>query len=216
MTLRRTLIQLFGLGFALAIPVIAHAQWHYDEKVMPLLPPYCKYTQLYNRIAPGGDNASRRNYWSRLLGPENFFHLHHYCWALEDIARANFFARNAVDRRYKLEASLTSFEYVIARVKPDFVLLPEILTKQGETLLKLGKSEGVTPLIRAIELKPDYWPPYAVLSDYFQRLGDLRSAREWLEKGIPVVTDTKPLVVRLKKLATEDTDQSKRMPGRRN
>jgi hypothetical protein len=55
-------------------------------------------------------------------------------------------------------------------------------------------------LHRAIELKPQYWPPYVALSDYFKELGQIAVAREWLEKGLAAAPNAQPLLRRLAEL----------------
>ena len=61
----------------------------------------------------------------------------------------------------------------------------EILTKKGANLIRLGQGPvAIDVLGRAIELRPDYWPPYAELSDYYKGIGDLRNARAYLEKAL--------------------------------
>jgi Flp pilus assembly protein TadD len=83
-----------------------------------------------------------------------------------------------------------------------------MLTKRGENLLRLGNGpRGLLDLTRAIELKPDHWPPYAALSDYYKALGNFDSAREWAEKGLSAAPGTKALQRRLAEL-----EQSR--PGR--
>ena len=97
----------------------------------------------------------------------------------------------------------------------DFVLLPEILTKKGENLLRLGKSQGAVELGRAIELKKDYWPPYAAMSDYYKGVGDVRKAREWLEKGLAAAPGTRALTRRLEELeSAKDQNQSAPQPAK--
>jgi len=64
-------------------------------------------------------------------------------------------------------------------------MLPEIYTKRGENLLRLRElGEGMMSLQHAIDLKPDYWPPYAALGDYFKEAGNYAKAAEWLQKGL--------------------------------
>lgn len=115
--------------------------------------------------------------------------------------RARFLARDELARRFYLTDSIGEFDYVITRVSDDFILLPEILTKKGENLILLGKGQvGILELERAIELKPDYWPPYAHLSDYFKSLGDLKMAREVLERGLSLSPESKGLLRRADEL----------------
>lgn len=189
----------------------AAAQRQHDPKLFAMLPPYCKHTQVYRENVPGGSDAAQIERWTRILGAQNYLHLHHYCWGLENTSQALYFSTTKQDREHQLAQSVKEFDYVIARVTPDFVLLPEILARRGENQLKLGHgSKGVTDLNRAIELKPDHWPPYAALSDYYKGLGDLQAAREWAEKGLAAVPGTKALQRRLAEL---DKSKAKRAPS---
>lgn len=187
----------------------AAAESTYDPKQLALLPPYCKYTQVYRDKVAGADDATQIQRWTDIMGGrQNYIHMHHFCWALEATNRALYFSSSKLERDRELTASLEDFDYVIARVTPDFVLLPEMLTKRGENLLRLGNGpRGLQDLTRAIELKPDHWPPYAALSDYYKALGDLQSAREWAEKGLAAAPGTKALQRRL-------TDLDKTKVGR--
>ena len=88
------------------------------------------------------------------------------------------------------------------------MMLPEIFTKKGENLIRLGRGPlAILELQRALESKPDYWPPYAAISDYFKEIGNLVQAREWVEKGLSTSPNTKALIQRLADL---DAPQSKR------
>jgi tetratricopeptide (TPR) repeat protein len=186
------------------------AQRQYDPKLLAMLPPYCKYTQDYRQNVPGGGDPTQIEHWASVLGPENFNHLHHYCYGLVHTNRALYFSSNKQDRNFELSQSVREFGYVLARVTPDFALLPEILTKRGENLLRLGNApEGALDLNRAIELKPDHWPPYAALSDYYKALGDLQSARGWAEKGLAAAPGTKALERRLAELDHSNSKASR-------
>jgi Tfp pilus assembly protein PilF len=80
-------------------------------------------------------------------------------------------------------------------------LLPEILTRKGENLLRLGQAAtALRELEQAAELKPDYWAPYAYMSDYYKETGDLKKARELLETGLSHAPDAKGLKRRLEEL----------------
>jgi tetratricopeptide (TPR) repeat protein len=185
-----------------AASAVAQAtQYQFDPKQLAMLPPYCKYTQVFRENVPGGNDAQQIERWASVLGAGNFHHLHHYCAGLENTNRALYFSSTKLDRDRELRTSLNEFDYVLARVTPDFALLPEILTKRGENLLRLGSGpQGLLDLNRAIELKPDHWPPYAALSDYYKALGDVASAREWAEKGLSAAPGTKALQRRLTEL----------------
>ena len=192
--------RLIALGAMLAASS-AIAQREYDPKLFAMLPPYCKYTQVYQQTVPGGNDLGQIERWQRVMGPGNFLHMHHYCWGLENTNKALYFSSNKQDRDHHLAQSVNEFDYVIARVASDFALLPEILTRRGENLLRLGNGpRAILDLNRAIELKPDHWPPYAALSDYYKTLGDLQSARAWAEKGLSAAPGTRALERRLSEL----------------
>jgi tetratricopeptide (TPR) repeat protein len=179
----------------------AAAQSQFDPKQLAMLPPYCKYTQIYRQNVPGGNDPQQIERWTSVLGQENFIHMHHYCLALESSNRALYFTSTKQDRDRELTTAVREFDYVVDRVTPDFALLPEILTRRGENLLRLGNApQGVVDLNRAIALKPDHWPPYAALSDYFKALGDFASAREWAQKGLSAAPGTRALQRRLTEL----------------
>lgn len=199
-----TLIGLSLLVIGLLSLQDAHAQWQYDPKQLPLLPPYCKFSQLYRSVVPGGNDPTEIERWrTQLGGDENFAHIHHYCWAMENTNRALFSERTKLERDRRLSESLGDFDYVINRVRRDFVLLPEILTKKAENLIRLGKGPQAVPdLVRAIELNSMYWPPYAVLSDYYKDAGDAASARLWLDKGLAVNPGVSALKRRLTALSS--------------
>jgi tetratricopeptide (TPR) repeat protein len=187
----------------------AVAQRQYDPKQLAMLPPYCKYTQLYRDNVPGGNDPHQIERWGSILGAANFHHLHHYCFGLENTNRALYFTSTKQERNFELSQSVREFDYVLERVPPDFPLLPEILTRRGENLLRLGNGpQGVLDLNRAIELKPDHWPPYAALSDYYKALGDVASAREWAEKGLSAAPGTKALQRRLAELEKTKAGQT--------
>jgi len=179
----------------------ALAQRQFDPKQIAMLPPYCKHTQHYRENVPGGNDSAQIARWASVLGEKNFHHLHHYCYGLENSNRALYLSRTKQERDHELKQSVREFGYVLDRVAPDFVLLPEILTRRGENLLRLGNGpQGAVDLHRAIELKPDHWPPYAALSDHYKGLGDLDAAREWAERGLTAAPGTKALQRRMAEL----------------
>jgi len=115
--------------------------------------------------------------------------------------RAVLLSSDRTTRQFYLNDSINELDYVIEHVPPDFVLLPEILAKKGENLIRLGRgSAAIAELHHAIELKPDYWPPYAYISDYYKELGDKAKAREMLETGLRRAPDAIALQNRLAQL----------------
>jgi tetratricopeptide (TPR) repeat protein len=174
----------------------------FDPREVAMLPPYCTYTHYFRIKVPGGNNVAETERWRARLGSESFEHIHHYCFALMKTNRAVLLARSSTSRSFYLNDSLIEFDYVIERVPPDFLLLPEILMKKGENLLLLGRVQvGVYHLEKATQLKPDYWPPYAKLADHYKDSGDLESARKTLQSGLTANPNASALTRRLEELS---------------
>ena len=176
----------------------------YDSREVAMLPAYCKHTQVFRDRVAGGDNKAQIERWRATMGP-TFQAMHHYCWALMSINRALYLTINKQLRTFYLNSAIRDINYVVERAPSTFVLLPEILTKKGDALIRLGQGpSGVLELERAIELKPDYWPPYASLSDYYRDIGNRSKAREVTEKGLASIPHSAPLQTRLAKLNNEE------------
>jgi tetratricopeptide (TPR) repeat protein len=181
----------------------------YDSREMAMLPPFCMYTMLIRDKVPGGTDNAKTAAWQATLGP-TFIHLHHYCWGLMKTNRGVLLARTPTARVSYLNYANTEFNYVIERSPPDFILLPEILTKRGENLVRLNKAAlALLDFERATELKPDYWPPYAYASDFYKSIGDIKAAREWLERGLSSSPEAPALKRRLAELG-QGKDNAKR------
>lgn len=181
-----------------------------DPREVSMLPGFCVYTE-YFRQRYGKETAPELAQWRSLIGA-SFIHIHHYCFALIKTNRALLLARDKESRRWYLYDSLGEFDYVIDRVPETFVLLPEILTKKAENMLHLGMTDAAISLLkRASELKPDYWPPYARLGDYYKQIGDIDAARAALEKGLSLVPDAAALKRRLADL-NNNTSAKRRAP----
>jgi tetratricopeptide (TPR) repeat protein len=149
-----------------------------------MLPRYCIYSQMFRERIPGGNDPALIARWYEYMGP-TYHHIHHYCLGLMKANRGLVLARDADARRFYLENSIIEFEYVITKAEDNFVLMPEMLTKKGESLVLLGRGPlGVLQFERAIEVKSDYSPAYAQLSDYYKASGDAKKAREVLESGL--------------------------------
>jgi tetratricopeptide (TPR) repeat protein len=180
-----------------------------DGREVALLPEYCKYSQQFRERVPGGNNATEMRRWYALLG-DTFHHAHHYCFGLMYTNRALHLARSKRVRDFYLGVAIKEYDYVLQRAPSDFPLLPEILTKKGENLIRLGEGVlGELELQRALALKPDYSPAYGALSDYHRNLGDLDKARQVLEEGLTLAPDSGSLKRRLAALQSPPPQPSK-------
>jgi tetratricopeptide (TPR) repeat protein len=181
-----------------------------DPREVALVPKYCKYTQIYRGVIDGGFNPTEIERWQAIMGPSArgsapyiFDSMHHYCNGLLQTNRAMLLARNEQWKKFYLGASLEEFNFVIDRAPDSFVLLPEILTKKGENMMRINQAQRAIPVLeRAISLKPDYWPPYAVLADYYKSSKDVAKARSTLENGLAHSPNAKALKRRLAELGT--------------
>lgn len=194
-----------GPAAAQSIPGYPEHVTEYDPREVVMLPEYCKYTQLFRDRVPGGNDREMIQRWHATMG-EVFIHMHHYCWGLMHLHRAKVLARDAQARGFNYDSAVREFDYIMERTPKDFPLLPEMLTKKGEALLGRGKSAlALAEFERAIELKPDYWPPYAHISDHYRSVGDPAKARETLEIGLARSPGAKALQRRLQELRDEPT-----------
>lgn len=198
-------VSLFGLhalahGQGISIPGYPTDVRAYDSREVAMLPAYCKHTQEFRERVPGGADGAAIEHWKAVLGA-TYEAMHHYCWGLMKTNRGMLLARSRQAREFYLGDAIQEFNYVIQRAPDEFILLPEILTRKGENLIRLGRGPlGVVELERASALKPDYWPPYTHLSDYYVSLGEPGKARETLERGLVHSPDAKALKRRLGEL----------------
>lgn len=197
------LLLVHGASFGQGVAGYPDSVTAYDPREVRLLPPFCPYSQDFRANVPGGNSPSDIEKWRSVLGP-TYEHIHHYCWGLMKMNRAVLLLRgNPQFRLSYLGESNREFDYVLGRAAPDFILLPEILTKKAENLVRMGQGPAaIVEFSRAIEKKPDYWPPYAYLSDYYKEVGEKAKAREILEQGLAQVPQADALKRRLAELAS--------------
>ena len=188
----RNILTATGLAVALLAPMHPRAEeYTITPREAALLPEYCKYSQAYRSLIPGGMDEPKIKQWYEIMGgsyppPTGMFHhMHHYCRGLQHRNYVKWFAKSKQEREFRWGASINEFNYVIGRAEPGFKLMPEFLTMKGESFIALGKGQlAVVEFQRAMQLKPDYWPPYVALSDYYKDLGNPKMAREVLEQAL--------------------------------
>ena len=71
--------------------------------------------------------------------------MHHYCWGLMKLNRALYLARTEQARSFYFRDAILEFDYVLERSPENFILRPEILTKKGQSLIRLGRGAGGRP-----------------------------------------------------------------------
>lgn len=207
--IRRAAARWLAMVLVLAAPLCVQAQRipgypdhvrAFDPREVRMLPKYCIYTQDYRERVPGGNDPAAIEQWTATMG-EIFVHMHHYCYGLMKANRGLYLTRDALSRKYYLRDAIIEYDYVLNHATRDFILLPELLNRKAEALMRLGEpARAIQLLEEAIDVKPDYWAPYASLSDYYRETGDLKKARELLQAGLEAAPDSKGLTRRLAEL----------------
>ena len=92
----------------IGIGATAHAGKPQDltDAEWALLPSYCPYT-----MSNPGHTPENIRKWEPMIGP-GFFHLHHYCWGLATLNRANRAAIPRDQKGYKRHEALGDLWYV--------------------------------------------------------------------------------------------------------
>ena len=160
---------------------------------MATLPPYCP-----SRFRGPSDEHFKD--WMNTIGPI-FEHIHHYCGALVALSRYNR-SNDPQDRRYLLGEVLSNIEYVtkITSVQ-NSALMPEIYITKGRVLLRAHRdAEAVNVFLSAIQLKPDYAPPYLAMADYYAGIKKKQDALKFLQEGLRQIPTSKSLVRRYQEL----------------
>lgn len=175
----------------------------------PFLPVWCRYTQAinpYNQESVTNPSPNARVLIQQ-LGEQGWKALHHYCWGLAKIYRSHTIGITEQQRDFLLNSAIGEIDYVLVQSPKDFILRPELLTKQGSILLMLKKHQKAEDKLRsAIREKADYWPPYGYLADIYLEQGNPIKARSILENGLKIAPNAKGLKNRLKNLETRASE----------
>jgi len=163
-----------------------------DSEIL-MLPKYCPYTQSF-KYGSGVTNPSpEARRWITVMG-DSFWHVHHYCWAMIEINRANNVRTKASEKAALRGSAIGNLNYTINNSAKDFVLLPEIYTTLGKvyiqtrSFIEAGKAFG-----KAREIKPDYWPPYYHWGEYLYSAGNKEEAYRVVMAGLEYSPKTETL-----------------------
>lgn len=97
--------------------------------------------------------------------------------------------------------AIEEIDFTVQFVPRDFILMPEMMLNRGKALTRLKKAEAaMMDFQKAIELKPDYWPPYLEIAGYHVSIGSKAKAIEVLQEGLRNAPDAKALKLRLVEL----------------
>ncbi len=179
---------LSGLA-ALLIPGVAAAKPdNVTEAELKMLPRYCQDSMWFPERY-----KTQSGHWVSIMG-RSFAAIHHYCWALTTVSRAQRAGIPAETRFSMRTDAVNDYVYVINNATPDFVLLPEIYTKLGEVELQLrhpNKAQAAFSNARA--KKPDYWPAYSQWAEYLMKIEKRSEALELVTLGLKHAPEAKVL-----------------------
>ncbi|HMO46577.1 MAG TPA: hypothetical protein PKB14_11175 [Rubrivivax sp.] len=172
----------------------------WTEGELAVLPDYCRDTQGFNHTRTGPQKSPRADYWVSLMG-ETFWSVHHYCWGLMNQRRAQMAGVSRQQREHLIDSAIRDYQFVVRNMQGRFVLLPEILTRIGEAHLLLKQYAAANDaFLRAREVKPDYWPPYASWAEAQLQLGLKAGARQTVEAALQYLPE-EPRILALAKRA---------------
>lgn len=147
------------LAIALCMPLAALAAENPDgitDADLRGLPDYCTVKMKHSRT-PQELAAMAR------FGSPNWIHMHHYCNALNLVARSRKTAKPD-QVRYYLGRAAGEFEYVNKGFQPDFWMRPQLYFEYADVLARLKERGKAAQLLQqAIRLQPAYQAPYLPL-----------------------------------------------------
>lgn len=186
---------------ALSGPNPAFAVNNITAGELALTPPFCQDVQVINKVSPTNPTP-RAAHWVSLMG-ETFWAMHHYCWALVNLQRANRGGLPQQQRHFLMREAIADFYYVIKSAPSGFVLLPELFYRAGDVYAQLGDhgaAAGEYGKSRAV--KADYWPPYAGEAKLLAKLGMKDEALRLLDKGLELMPNEPNLVAAADEIRT--------------
>lgn len=96
-----------------------------------VLPPYCQ-------ARLGNDDAVRK-LWSQRIGPDQFLHMHHYCFGMAFMSRARL-QIDKKERRFTLQGAVRNFDYVLERWPATFPLTPQAQSLKAQAQAMMGRN----------------------------------------------------------------------------
>lgn len=141
-----------------------------------------------------GRESPQSAHWNGLIGGEDMlWHMHHYCWALIHLRRAQAGNLPPHQRRYLIGVAIADFIYVVRQAQrlrqpSSFLLLPEILYRIGDAHLLVGETaQAIAAFEQSREVKPDYWPPYVAQAQLLEKVRMRKDALRLLERGLQIM-----------------------------
>lgn len=163
------------------------------ENELAILPKYCPYTQSFKHGSGVANPSPEARRWISVMG-ESFWHVHHYCWALIEINRANRAQTKPREKAALRGSAIGNLIYTVNNSSNDFVLLPEIYTTLGKLYLQTKNTvEASKAFSKSQEIKPDYWPAYYYWGEHLYSAGKKNEAYQIVKGGLEFSPQTETL-----------------------
>ena len=163
------------------------------ERDMALLPRFCPDTMGFNYGDASSNTSPNARMWVEMMG-RDFWHVHHYCWALINIHRSERAAVPAELKQAQREEAFGDLNYVVQNTQPNFILLPEIFTWMGRlSILLRNDSAAGQAFAKARALKPDYWPAYTNWAEALAARGAKAEALAIVRSGLQYAPNARSL-----------------------
>lgn len=185
-----------------------------------ILPEWCYDSQGGPYGAPEGaemmNRSPRAPRWVAAMGPD-FWHLHHYCWALRDMRRAALPDTSVREKGFLWARAVSDLVYTIRHCLPTMPLMPEVHLRLGEVYLLQGNIDGAQrEFERSRQLKPDYWPAYAFWADFLIEYKLWDRARTLVAEGLKYAPDNAELRKRMDAIERQGRGGSAALSGHNN
>ena len=191
---------LVSIGFLLAQCQVGAQVPNMTQGELALTPDFCQDVQTMNGWSQHSNPSPRSPHWVGLMG-KTFWGMHHYCWALIHLQRANRAGETPQFRKWAIQEAIDDFGFVVKIAPADFVLLPEIHFRIGDAYLLLGDvGSAFGEFAKSRELKPDYWPPYVAEANRMMKAGMNKEALALLERGLALMPNEPNLVAAVRKV----------------
>ncbi len=119
---------------------------------------------------------------------EAFWGMHHFCWAMVGLQRADRAGTPPQTRTFLINVAISDFFYVIKNSPPDFVMLPEVHYRIGEARVLLGEYvSALDEFAKSRKHKPDYWPAYVGEANVLMKVGKKKEAAELLKGALKLM-----------------------------
>ncbi|MCE9550665.1 MAG: hypothetical protein K8R50_06630 [Betaproteobacteria bacterium] len=178
-------LHIFPLVMLLLTPkqALALDPWQPTALELNSLPPFCR-TKFENQ----GSAAEKA--WSQTLGGA-YGHVHHYCAGLNFLNR---YYRDPSNAKYKLGKVVGEMGYMTDKTPAGSILLPDIYLTSGKALILLKRpQEGMTAILKALELNPKSLQAHLAIIEYYRGLNVKNKALDYARDGLRYLPNSKAL-----------------------